>query len=231
MSESVRSHGGERGVDVDSNADGSAEGADVKSVAAAKENLTVDEIIIAAARESVMEVGLRRTSIAEIARRAGVSRPTVYRRYADIGELITEVTTREILHMLEGLKYVPGNSRARMLLRIRIVIQRIIENDFFPGFLQTDPDRVLQLLTGELSETDRAIVENFIVPGVIHGQEDGTIREYDPRTLARNVYRLIQTLVLTWRPQGVEAGIGKESIEEVVDLIDRYLRPDPVEEK
>lgn len=197
----------------------------------AEQKQSVDDIIIAAARESVMTLGLRRTSIAEIARRAGVSRPTVYRRYADIGEVIREVNNREILHMLEGLKYVPGNSRARMLLRIRIVVQRIIENDFFPGLVKTDPDRVLQMLTGQMSDTEMEIVEKFILPGVIHGQEDGTIRKYDPRILARNIYRLIQTMVLTWRPYGTDVEIDKESVEEVVDMVDRYLRPDPEDEE
>lgn len=192
---------------------------------------SVDDVIIAAARESVMTVGLRRTSIAEIARKAGVSRPTVYRRYADIGELLAEVTNREILHMLEGLRYVPGNSRARMLLRIRIVVQRIIESDFFPGLVKTDPDRVLQVLTGEMSDTQMEIVEKFILPGVRHGQEDGTIREHDPYQLARNIYRLIQTMVLVWRPDGKDAALDKKSVEEVVDMVDRYLRPDPADNK
>lgn len=192
---------------------------------------SVDDVIIAAARESVMTVGLRRTSIAEIARKAGVSRPTVYRRYADIGELLAEVTNREILHMLEGLRYVPGNSRARMLLRIRIVVQRIIESDFFPGLVKTDPDRVLQVLTGEMSDTQMEIVEKFILPGVRHGQEDGTIREHDPYQLACNIYRLIQTMVLVWRPDGKDAALDKKSVEEVVDMVDRYLRPDPADNK
>ncbi|AIN81266.1 MULTISPECIES: TetR/AcrR family transcriptional regulator [Corynebacterium] len=192
---------------------------------------SVDDVIIAAARESVMTVGFRRTSIAEIARKAGVSRPTVYRRYADIGELLAEVTNREILHMLEGLRYVPGDSRARMLLRIRIVVQRIIESDFFPGLVKTDPDRVLEALTGEMSDTQLEIVEKFILPGVRHGQEDGTIREHDPYQLARNIYRLIQTMVLVWRPDGKDAALDKKSVEEVVDMVDRYLRPDPADNK
>lgn len=210
---------------------------ETRSVGDAAQSITaaqkpsVDDVIIAAARESVMTVGLRRTSIAEIARKAGVSRPTVYRRYADIGELLAEVTNREILHMLEGLRYVPGNSRARMLLRIRIVVQRIIESDFFPGLVKTDPDRVLQVLTGEMSDTQMEIVEKFILPGVRHGQEDGTIREHDPYQLARNIYRLIQTMVLVWRPDGKDAALDKKSVEEVVDMVDRYLRPDPADNK
>ena len=133
--------------------------------------------------------------------------------------------------MLEGLRYVPGDSRARMLLRIRIVVQRIIESDFFPGLVKTDPDRVLEALTGEMSDTQLEIVEKYILPGVRHGQEDGTIREHDPYQLARNIYRLIQTMVLVWRPDGKDATLDKESVEEVVDMVDRYLRPDPGDNK
>ena len=133
--------------------------------------------------------------------------------------------------MLEGLRYVPGDSRARMLLRIRIVVQRIIESDFFPGLVKTDPDRVLEALTGEMSDTQLEIVEKFILPGVRHGQEDGTIREHDSYLLARNIYRLIQTMVLVWRPDGKDAALDKKSVEEVVDMVDRYLRPDPADNK
>src|SRR5690554_3819714 len=81
---------------------------------------SVDEAIIEAARESIMSVGLRRTSIAEIARNAGVSRPTVYRRYADLDELSNEVITREFLRVLAELRDMPGDARQRMIARFRI---------------------------------------------------------------------------------------------------------------
>nr|WP_120491195.1 TetR/AcrR family transcriptional regulator [Corynebacterium lactis] len=199
------------------------------SSAGVEPKMTVDDVIIAAARESIMTIGLRKTSIAEISRKAGVSRPTVYRRYADISELIAEVINREILHTLEGLTYVPGNARARILLRMRIVMERIIDNGFFTGLVETDPERVLQMMTRQMGSTQLAIVDKFILPGVKHGQEDGSIRQHDPFKLSRNIFRLTQSLILTWKPLGDGAETDSESIDEVVDLVDRYLRPDIAE--
>ncbi len=46
---------------------------------------SVDDQILDAARSCVLDFGLRRTTLAEVARRAGVSRPTVYRRWPDTG--------------------------------------------------------------------------------------------------------------------------------------------------
>ena len=34
-------------------------------------------------------------------------------------------------------------------------------------------------------------------------------------------------MVLVWRPDGKGATLDKKSVEEVVDMVDRYLRPDP----
>ena len=192
---------------------------------APKTKSSVDDQIIAAARESIMTVGLHKTSIAEISRKAGVSRPTVYRRYADISEIIAEVINREILHTLEGLTYVPGDARARILLRLRIVIERTFKNGFFTGLVETDPERVLQMLTRPLGETQLAIVDRFIAPGITHGQEDGSIRAGDPHYYARNIFRLVQNLVLTWKPQNKDSDSLAQFIEEVADLVGRYLHP------
>ena len=203
---------------------------DQKVESSAGEKLSVDDAIIAAARESIMTLGLRKTSIAEIARQAGVSRPTVYRRYSDIGELTAEVINREILHTLEGLVSMPGNARERITRRLRIVVERIVKNGFFIGLVETDPERVLDHLVHPHGETQQAIVDFFILPGITHGQEDGSIRQFDPERLSENVYRIMQSMVFTWLyPSGDEEKIER-AISEVVDIVDRYLRPSSEDE-
>ena len=43
--------------------------------------------LLAATRDCVMDVGLKRTTLADVARRAGVSRMTVYRQYGDLSAI------------------------------------------------------------------------------------------------------------------------------------------------
>ena len=48
-----------------------------------------------AARDCILDVGWRRTTLTEVARRAGVSRMTIYRTWADMPQLLSDLMTRE----------------------------------------------------------------------------------------------------------------------------------------
>src|SRR3954447_68430 len=48
-----------------------------------------------AARACILDVGWRRTTLTEVARRAGVSRMTIYRTWADMPQLLGDLMTRE----------------------------------------------------------------------------------------------------------------------------------------
>src|SRR3954447_12870484 len=51
--------------------------------------------VLDAARECVLAVGVRRTTFSDVARRAGVSRMTLYRRFGDLEALLSALMTRE----------------------------------------------------------------------------------------------------------------------------------------
>ncbi|MDT7547442.1 MAG: hypothetical protein QOE99_3552, partial [Actinomycetota bacterium] len=57
--------------------------------------------LLSAARACVMDVGLKRTTLADIARRAGVSRMTVYRQYADLQTIVSELLTCELVALID----------------------------------------------------------------------------------------------------------------------------------
>ena len=61
---------------------------------AAEQLSPTDVAILDATRACVVDFGVRRTTLTEVARRAGVSRPTVYRRWPDTGSLIAELLVR-----------------------------------------------------------------------------------------------------------------------------------------
>lgn len=187
--------------------------------------MTVDEAIIAAARESMMEMGLRRTSIAEIARRAGVSRPTVYRRYSDLNAIATEVATREFIRVLEGLRVMPGDARARIVARFRIIVESLASGGFFLNLSETDPEMIVRSITTARGESQQAIIDGFILPGIVHGQEDGSVRQCDPTLLADNVYMIMQAAILTFSAMLREGRSVSQAVGEVAEMVDRYLMP------
>src|SRR5689334_17058960 len=51
--------------------------------------------VLDAARACVLAVGVRRTTFSDVARRAGVSRMTLYRRYPDLEALLSALMTYE----------------------------------------------------------------------------------------------------------------------------------------
>ncbi|HHU46014.1 MAG TPA: TetR/AcrR family transcriptional regulator [Actinomycetales bacterium] len=187
--------------------------------------MSVDEAILHAARESMMEMGLRRTSIAEIARRAGVSRPTVYRRYADINAIATEVATREFIRVLEGLRVMPGDARARIVARFRIIVETLASGGFFLNLAETDPELIIRSIMSPRGASQQAIIDQFILPGIVHGQEDGSVRDSDPTVLADNVYMVMLSAILTCSAMLRDGRSATHAVGEVAEMVDRYLLP------
>src|ERR1043166_4932980 len=54
-----------------------------------------DDPVLDAARACVLAVGVRRTTVTDVARRAGVSRMTLYRRFPDLEGVLSALMTRE----------------------------------------------------------------------------------------------------------------------------------------
>jgi len=82
-------------------------------------NAPVQDRILAAAASCVVDFGVERVTLAEIARRAGVSRPTVYRRWPDTRSVLAALLTS---HITEALAEVPV--RAAVVRRLSIAWSR-----------------------------------------------------------------------------------------------------------
>src|SRR4051794_13714743 len=54
-----------------------------------------EDVYLDAARDAILAVGWSRTTLTDIARRAGVSRMTLYRRWPDTQTLLADLMTRE----------------------------------------------------------------------------------------------------------------------------------------
>lgn len=184
-----------------------------------------DDALLDAARECVLAVGLRRTTLTDVARRAGVSRMTMYRRWPDMNSLVGDLMTRE-WGALAGIatdeaegenardRIVDGVVRASRALRGHPVFRRIVD---------VDPETLLPYLVDRRGTSQDRILAQ-LTEAIRQAQADGSVRSTDPALLARSVILTTHGFVISAGTMTDEVGVADLDAELRL-LLDRYLKP------
>ncbi|GAB7188162.1 helix-turn-helix domain-containing protein [Kitasatospora sp. Ki12] len=159
---------------------------------------STDDAILDAAADLIVHLGVRRTQLAEIARRAGVSRPTVYRRWPDVRAVIGALLTREILLTLEGAE-LDVQDRETFVDRVVEVSVRLRDHPVLGALLRSDDsDLLLEYVVERLGASQRGLLE-ALRAGIERGQAQGSIRAGEPLELAAMVLLIAQSTVQSHR--------------------------------
>lgn len=161
----------------------------------------VDRKILAAGRQCFIDHGLARTTIAEVARIAGVTRPTVYARFKNVDDLTAEVLTRELVTLLDGIYPLPTTVDELVDRSVQMAVA-VRDSEFMEALRVNDPQVLAAYQFNRLGRSQKLIVR--LLRNVIShmqlkqakGEETG-IREGDPRTLATFVLTTVQAFVLS----------------------------------
>ncbi|GGL34586.1 TetR/AcrR family transcriptional regulator [Nocardia jinanensis] len=154
----------------------------------------VEQTILDAARDCVAEFGVRRTTLTEVARRAGVSRPTVYRRWADSRALVAELLVRELREIIAEAVPTGGLARDRLVTGVVTGAAEVRSNPLFGKIFRTDTDLMLTYVFGRLGRNQRQLLDLFTTE-IQAGQADGSVRAGEPGRLAAMVLLITQSAV------------------------------------
>jgi AcrR family transcriptional regulator len=149
-----------------------------------------------AARACLVDVGWRRTTLTDVARRAGVSRMTIYRAWPDMGALLADLMTREWQQMLAGAATSGGTGAAEIADIVVAVSQVVRSNDLFRKILEVDPEQLLPYLLQRPGRSQEAIL-SMLVPAIAAGQAAGTVRAGNPELIARTLLLAAHGLTLS----------------------------------
>lgn len=185
----------------------------------------VPDAILAATRATVLAVGVRRTTLTDVARRAGVSRMTLYRLVPDVTTLVLEVMTRDFAALLDAAEAASSRrrtARARIVATTVEVARRLPDEPLFRRVLDVDPELLLPYLTDRIGATQRLAVAH-LRRMLAEGVADGSVRRTDLDVLAT-------ALVLTVAPFVVSARLLDEvgrgaALDELSRMVDAWLAP------
>lgn len=161
----------------------------------------VDAMILDAGRELFLRNGIRSTSMSAVARKAGVSRPTLYSRYKNIEVLSGDVMRREYLEVFEGI-FDDITSAEQFVNIIVRAADELRANDFITSVAQSDPDVLHHFLFNHIVGTHRRLVDyvETLIRAVREQMSQDPkcrIREGDAQVMATFVVMTIQSAVLS----------------------------------
>ncbi len=141
-----------------------------------------------AARECILATGWTRTTLTDVARRAGVSRMTIYRAWPDMQTLLADLMTREWGGVVTEVA--SAATGATPLERLSAGVSRTVAalraNDLLRKIVEVDPELLLPYLLRRRGRSQDHILD--LLEGLVReGQDDGSVRAGDPTLLARSV--------------------------------------------
>ncbi|HEY1919233.1 MAG TPA: TetR/AcrR family transcriptional regulator [Streptosporangiaceae bacterium] len=155
--------------------------------------------ILDAALEEFLAYGLRRASIDSIARRAGLARATVYRRFGSKNDLTSAVVIREsrrlLVRLVRAVEDLP-TVEERLTEAFVHGTREVRDHPLFTTLLRSEPETVLPYLT-----TDSEFVLGF-ARAFLAGQfrrSPGPPIKADPDAAAEIVLRLSLSIILAPR--------------------------------
>jgi AcrR family transcriptional regulator len=155
-----------------------------------------------AARACILDVGWRRTTLTEVARRAGVSRMTIYRAWPDMPAVLGDLMTREWGEVVARAVADADRDTDRATAADRLVAEVVAtcralrDNELFVRIVELDAELLLPYLLTRRGRSQQAIAD-LTAGRIREGQADGSIRDGKPDAMSRALLLAMHGFVLS----------------------------------
>jgi AcrR family transcriptional regulator len=186
--------------------------------------------ILDAARACVLAVGVHDTTLGDVARRAGVSRMTLYRRYSDISSLISEVLGHEFARILHEHapsgddRADPRPARRRLVETVLSAVRAFHTDPLLRQVLDAEPEILMPYLINRFGSTQQIAI-TLLANRLDAGHRDGSIRSGSVAVQAHAIVLTAQAFIVSAAATG-PVPITR-LVEELGVMLDAYLAPAP----
>ncbi|MGW4770773.1 TetR/AcrR family transcriptional regulator [Nocardia sp. NPDC004278] len=160
------------------------------------------EKLLESALSAFLDFGIKRTSMGEIARRAGISPATLYRRFESKNDLVEAVSVREaqrfVAEIDKRVQKVEGVEEQLVEIFVAVITE-IAGNELLRRLLRTEPDLILPRLTTDAGPI--IAVGRTYLAEKLRELRSGADDDFDFELVAEIMARLALSLALT--PDGL----------------------------
>lgn len=179
--------------------------------------------LLDAAYEQFCRMGIRRTTMEDVARRAGVSRITAYRRFATKDALVEHVVRREFRRYFDRFVVDIAEARTaadRVIVGFATSLRAFRDNPLIGGLMTAEPDLLVPSLINDGGQT-MAVVQQFVAGRLRLDQQDGHISPSVDVDLVAEVWTRLSASFLAVPSQIVDL----DDDAQLRDIARRFLAP------
>lgn len=181
-----------------------------------------------AAREVILTVGWKRATLTDVARRAEVSRMTVYRAYPDMQSILADLMTREwvarIDQIVNEVDVVDDGWADAIAHRFSAAVAALRGDELFRRIIDVDPEQLLPYLVDRRGRSQDSIV-SVLASRIAEAQAAGEVRSGDPVLLARSLVLSAHGFAISLHTMADDGPTEADFDAELTTLVRRYLAP------
>lgn len=178
--------------------------------------------VLDAADELIRRRGVGGVTIAELSRRSGLSRPTVYRSWSDADDVVRSALLRRVIRILASFE-TPASTRAGLVDDVLRFSARFRTDAVYGRLLDDEPEAFTRYTLQRVGSSQRMILA-WLATAIAAAQEDGSVRQGAPQEIAVMLLLIAQSAVLSHGT--VTELIDEEAWErELRAALDGHLRP------
>ena len=178
--------------------------------------------VLDATDELLVRGGVTGVTIAALARRSGLSRPTIYRSWSDADDVVRAALLRRVALLLSQLP-ARAHTRASLVddvLRFTVLFRT---DGVYGRLLEEEPEAFTRYTLQRVGSSQRLILA-WLADAIADAQADGSVRAGTPREIAVMLLLIAQSAVLS---HGTVAELIDERAweRELRSALDGHLRP------
>ena len=175
-----------------------------------------------------MTVGWKRATLTDVARRADLSRMTVYRTQPDMQSILADLMTREWVAMIEDVKKRiddRGDGGADVIAsHFTTAMASLRDNELFRRIIDVDPEALLPYLIDRRGRSQDAVLHTLTAI-IADAQQSGRVRSGNPTLIARSMLLAAHGFAISAHTMA-DDGLTRADLDaELTTLVGSYLTP------